>query len=474
MTGLGNGILWRLLRIWIPQGHILWSFGVCAWLSGETQSGHWQCFQDRCPHRLAPLSEGRIEDGGRSLMCSYHGWEFDSSGKCVAIPQVQDPKALGVACSSSRSCVAAYPTKVAQGMLWVWGDASPTAFQDSALTPATVIPELDPENPSLTVKGEPVLEIAKKYMRDVPYSWNMLVENLIDTAHVPYAHHGILGDRYAPGAGDLTFTPSEEGDPYVFGKDTLSMDLKMKARKGDSYFNTKVQFIPPCLVRYMTPNPPFPKAEWNQMPIYITPTAPGKARLLYNVILPANAAPLPLKLLSQLKPMWMDHHRRHLVFDGDGMMLHVAERVLAQEGEEKGLPEAWRRSYYLPAPADRIVTAFRQWLDKNGGPPTSEKEPGPIRWDKPFHLDHWAQHTQNCPHCLKAVKVLQALRVAVAVAAALTAVAAVPLLLPPAQPGQLVPALLLGGLSLLGLAWAKLGAIIQKFYYVDYDHQARN
>jgi hypothetical protein len=36
--------------------------------------------------RLAPLSEGRVEAG--TLMCSYHGWKFDSQGKCVDIPQV--------------------------------------------------------------------------------------------------------------------------------------------------------------------------------------------------------------------------------------------------------------------------------------------------------------------------------------------------------------------------------------------------
>ncbi len=46
---------------------------------------------------------------------------------------------------------------MAQGMLWVWGDASPTAVQDSALTPAALLPELDPVDPSLSAKGEPVL-----------------------------------------------------------------------------------------------------------------------------------------------------------------------------------------------------------------------------------------------------------------------------------------------------------------------------
>ncbi len=33
--------------------------------------GQWHCVEDVCPHRLAPLSEGRVE--GDALMCSYHG-----------------------------------------------------------------------------------------------------------------------------------------------------------------------------------------------------------------------------------------------------------------------------------------------------------------------------------------------------------------------------------------------------------------
>ena len=33
---------------------------------------------DRCPHRNAPLSIGRVRDG--LLECRYHGWRFDRSG----------------------------------------------------------------------------------------------------------------------------------------------------------------------------------------------------------------------------------------------------------------------------------------------------------------------------------------------------------------------------------------------------------
>lgn len=35
---------------------------------------------DQCPHRRAPLSQGRIRPDGR-IACGYHGWHFDSQGR---------------------------------------------------------------------------------------------------------------------------------------------------------------------------------------------------------------------------------------------------------------------------------------------------------------------------------------------------------------------------------------------------------
>ncbi|MBI5516807.1 MAG: Rieske 2Fe-2S domain-containing protein [Deltaproteobacteria bacterium] len=41
---------------------------------------------DRCPHRFAPLSAGRIRPDGR-LACGYHGWHFDARGQGVSPSQ---------------------------------------------------------------------------------------------------------------------------------------------------------------------------------------------------------------------------------------------------------------------------------------------------------------------------------------------------------------------------------------------------
>ena len=39
---------------------------------------------NRCPHRWAPLSEGRVIDD--KLVCPYHGMQFGSDGICTKVP----------------------------------------------------------------------------------------------------------------------------------------------------------------------------------------------------------------------------------------------------------------------------------------------------------------------------------------------------------------------------------------------------
>lgn len=47
--------------------------------------GEWRCFADKCAHRNAPLSEGRIEPTTGSIMCSYHGTSLVGPGAAAAL-----------------------------------------------------------------------------------------------------------------------------------------------------------------------------------------------------------------------------------------------------------------------------------------------------------------------------------------------------------------------------------------------------
>jgi len=67
-----------------PHGKRVLGIDVVVWW--DRNEGAWQVQDDACPHRLAPLSEGRIDQWGR-LQCVYHGWCFSGKGECKFIPQ---------------------------------------------------------------------------------------------------------------------------------------------------------------------------------------------------------------------------------------------------------------------------------------------------------------------------------------------------------------------------------------------------
>ncbi|KAM0003537.1 putative pheophorbide a oxygenase [Helianthus debilis subsp. tardiflorus] len=67
-----------------PHGKRVLGVDVVVWW--DKNESAWKVFDDMCPHRLAPLSQGRINQWGR-LQCVYHGWCFSGSGECKLIPQ---------------------------------------------------------------------------------------------------------------------------------------------------------------------------------------------------------------------------------------------------------------------------------------------------------------------------------------------------------------------------------------------------
>lgn len=81
-----------------------------------------QVFLDLCPHRLAPLSEGRIDEETGNLMCSYHGWQFNEKGICTCIPQAENQEL--VVKNQHNFAVKVFPTREENDLLWVWADAN--------------------------------------------------------------------------------------------------------------------------------------------------------------------------------------------------------------------------------------------------------------------------------------------------------------------------------------------------------------
>ena len=81
---------------------------LVAFRNGEGRAG---VLVDRCTHRNAPLSQGRIADG--LLQCPYHGWSYDIDGSVKKIPACPADKH-----ASRRLHIDSYPCVEQEGYLW--------------------------------------------------------------------------------------------------------------------------------------------------------------------------------------------------------------------------------------------------------------------------------------------------------------------------------------------------------------------
>jgi phenylpropionate dioxygenase-like ring-hydroxylating dioxygenase large terminal subunit len=102
------------------------------------------------------------------LECRYHSWQFDEKGKCVSNPQADGPKAEALVTTNSRSCLQSYPTRVEQGLLWVWPQAN--AWLESLKEP-----------PPLFDEGPQWFGMRQYGFMVNPISFAVLVENSLGT-----------------------------------------------------------------------------------------------------------------------------------------------------------------------------------------------------------------------------------------------------------------------------------------------------
>lgn len=136
----------------------------------KTGSGDYVALDDRCCHRSAPLSMGRIE--GDCLRCMYHGMKYNADGICVEIP--------GQTQISANHRVHSYPIVDRGGMLWIWmGEPDKADPED--------IPHFEPlEDPSWC--GLP-----NRCYLHYDANWMLIVDNLADFSHLAFVHTNTLG-----------------------------------------------------------------------------------------------------------------------------------------------------------------------------------------------------------------------------------------------------------------------------------------
>lgn len=117
---------------------------------------------DRCPHRFAPLSGGRVVNG--LIECPYHGWRFDEGGRCRAVPGLPgEPPAIAI---PSRA------TREEAGLVFVARGADPGDPWPGVLHGDDVV--------STIVESR-----VRARLVDV-------AENILDATHTHFTHRGLL------------------------------------------------------------------------------------------------------------------------------------------------------------------------------------------------------------------------------------------------------------------------------------------
>jgi phenylpropionate dioxygenase-like ring-hydroxylating dioxygenase large terminal subunit len=145
------------------------------------RAGTAHVWEDLCIHRGSRLSKGCIVDD--TVVCSYHGWRYDSTAKCVLIPATphQPPP--------TKARAFPYVTAERYGFIWA-----------SLGQPAHVIPEFPEWDDSAFIK-----------VHAGPYLWKSSgfrsVENFLDATHFPFVHAGVNG---------VASDPDEINDYEVF------------------------------------------------------------------------------------------------------------------------------------------------------------------------------------------------------------------------------------------------------------------
>jgi phenylpropionate dioxygenase-like ring-hydroxylating dioxygenase large terminal subunit len=152
-----------------PKPFRLMNEDIVLFLGADDQPA---ALRDRCCHRTAKLSKGRM-DGG-NIVCGYHGWTYDRAGKLLRIPQYDATADFPRYNVDSFHCQSRY------GYVWV--------ALDEPLLPLFDIPEDGAEDFRRIFQFYDQWQTAPLRM----------MENSFDDAHSDFVHRGTFGDNTQP------------------------------------------------------------------------------------------------------------------------------------------------------------------------------------------------------------------------------------------------------------------------------------
>ena len=148
-----------------PKAIQLFGQSLVAW---RDRQGKPTIMERFCSHMGASLAIGKVVED--CIQCPFHHWHFDSSGECVAIPEVAEPKVDHIP-SSARQVI--YVTEERYGYIWVWYGSA---------TPLFSLPEFN------AAESEKHNYMPYRFSCHLKTSVERMIENAFDHLHVVTTH----------------------------------------------------------------------------------------------------------------------------------------------------------------------------------------------------------------------------------------------------------------------------------------------
>ncbi len=225
--------------------------------------GRVHAWADKCPHRGAKLSLGRVQvdvQGASSLECAYHGWQFDSTGHCALVP------ALPTFAPPAAHCAKTFQAHEAYGLVWVQLDAAQTSLP--------VFPAHTDENLRKVHCGP--YEVATSAPR--------VVENFLDMAHFAFVHEGYLGARDTTAQADYAVERTMHGIRAT-GCRAWQPQSHANASQGADVSYTYEVVAPYAAQLTKVPDPLTGKpVEWREsIALWVCPLTPETSRVWFTM-----------------------------------------------------------------------------------------------------------------------------------------------------------------------------------------------
>lgn len=273
-------------------------------------------FDDRCPHRGAALSLGRVVDG--QLQCAYHGWCFDRAGTCrriPALPSFMPPAGHGAS---------AWQVAQAHGLWWVARD------------PVMPAPPACADVPARRVTCGPYV---------VETSAPRVIENFLDTAHFAFVHAGWLGDTGHPEVPGYDVVQTAEGRPLVPHYRAWQPRASVSAQAG-AWVDYRYEVLGPYTA-LLVKQPAEPKNGGGVADAYAAFACPldDERTRVWFMQFTSDTATADAGLQQ-----FQDH-----IFSQD--------RAILESQQPRRLPLS---SHEAHSAADRLSTAYRRWLQTQG------------------------------------------------------------------------------------------------------------